>query len=702
MIPMHHTFLILKLAFLALVTPLSAQIPFQSTGAVPAAGDCASRGVPLTDRWLEGDFRFFDRDNPKSSVDAFFERFSGYYEASKDGVAGIMLNVGWFADVVLAYSGTLDSQVPLAVFRPLDGENSGQTMGDDVWTYRQVQGVVSALKEGARRHLGREDFRVGLLLLGWSSIYYAETPVWFKEHPESFRWGRRSLTDPHYLFLDYASSLRPDSRRYAAFPDGIPAATRLPHFLAAQWAELSRATGFDTLLLRDGMLGLSSYRHASPAWDNDCFEGLRTCLREIKRLAPKTMTIGYSVGGSAIAELRSGSFDLRTLARDGCLDAWITQSWGCNWIEQKRLELTPAMQVPIILVHRALLEGTGVKHYPVFNMLDAYEFLTTKTFAERWQALRWEIWAYTHASLNRYWDTEGTWGLKEGAPLSMASGIYGSWFHVRDRMLSAEDTELLTRETEKAVTDARATTKIGGINMVVHDDFARRCNGSADPFAYHGENVDETAGLLVRAGLPILSSSRITERDFAKNNQPLLLHNPVNLPLDLLAALKRSPIALVVGSADTSAGFDALKWNPAEKFDPLGDGRRLRYELMPKEVSDLSSEVWKGIGGPRFLTSPGQCLHLQYWWTAEGSLMLLIGNIEVGAKSATVELLLPNEWLNDQKMSPGSLVDSSEPNRTWQPTRRDEGIVFTIDMAANTSLVCQAISNSATPKIRSR
>jgi hypothetical protein len=664
--------------------PFKSQLPH----AVAPAGDCASSSSPLNDRWLEGDFRFFDKENPSAAAEAFFGRFADYFAGAKDGVAGIMINVGWFADVVLAYPGNLNDTVPLAVFKPLFGENTGLTLGDDTWTYRQIADVVSAIREAAHRHLGRDDFRVGLMLLGWTSIYYAHTPVWFRKHPESFRWGRTSHLDPACQFLDWASKLRPDSARYAAFPKGIPSGTPLPDLFAAQWARLSEDTGFDTINLRDGMLGLSNYRHASPAWDPECFEGLRTLLREIKRLSPRTMTIGYSVAGSALSELRCHSFDLRTLAKDGTLDVWITQSWGCNWIEQKRQELTPAMQLAIILGHRAMLEGTGVKHYPVLNMLDAYEFLTCKTFADRWQAVRWEIWAYTHAALIRYWDPEGTWGMHEGAPLSLASGLYGAWFHVPDGMLGEQDSAMFSQEIAAAVADARSLSSVGGPNMVVHEEFARKLNLSDDPHAYHGEHIDETAGLLIRAGVPILSASRILERDYSKNTAPLILHNPVGLPLDFAESLRKATIALIVGTPATTTGFDAPKWNPVESLDPLGDGRFLKTELMPEEISNLASGMAFQANQPRISAAPEACVHFHHWRVSEGSLRILFGNIEVGAKPARFDLILPKPWLAGQGIDRPILRDASSGCAEWLAEDRGKEFVFTLEISADTSLVC--------------
>jgi hypothetical protein len=557
-------------------------------------------------------------------------------------MVGILLNVGWFADAVLAYPGELGDRVPLAVFKPLFGENTNLTLGDDTWTYAQLAALVQALRKGAVRHLGREDFRVGMLMLGWSSIYYAHTPVWFRRHRESFRWGRTSMTDPPYLFLDWSSCLRPDQERYAAFPNGIPAGLGLPEFFAAQWERFVADTGFDVINLRDGMLGLANYRHASPAWDGACFEGVRALLRGIKTRSPGTLTMGYSVAGSALAELRCHSFDLRTLARDGFLDVWITQSWGCNWIEQKRLELTPAMQTATILAHRALLEGTGVRHLCVLNLLDAFEFLTLRPFRGRWEALRWEIWSYSHTALRRRWPEDGTWGLHEGARFALGSGFYASWFHVREEMLALDEVSDFSHEIEAATADARSLDACGGAMLVIHDDWARARNHSGNPHAYDGEHVDEAAGLLIRAGVPVHSAARITELDPADRDTPLVVHHPQNLPLDLAHELSHKKIVLTIGSAALNEGSGIL-WNPADDFDPLGDGRALRDQVLPGRTQEIANQLSRQLPGPYLENPATDLLHFVYWQSG-GTWRFLLGNIEVGAVDRTVVVFLPQAW----------------------------------------------------------
>jgi hypothetical protein len=224
--------------------------------------------------------------------------------------------------------------------------------------------------------------------------------------------------------------------------------------------------------------------------------------------------------------------------------------------------------------------------------------------------------------------------------------------------------------------------------MVVHEEFARKLNTSDDPHAYHGEHIDETAGLLIRAGVPILSTSRILERDYSKNTAPLILHNPVGLPLDCAEALRKSTVALLVGTPATTAGFDAPKWNPAESLDPLGDGRFLKTELMPQEISKLVSGMSSQADQPRISAAPEACVHFHHWRVSDGSLRILFGNIEVGAKPARFELILPKAWLAGQGIDRPTLRDASDGSAEWSAEEWGKDFVFTLEVPADTSLVC--------------
>lgn len=60
----------------------------------PISGDAAGPWPPHGDRWLEGDFRFFDVHDLRGSTRRFFERFGDYYRKA-EGWVGLQLNVGW-------------------------------------------------------------------------------------------------------------------------------------------------------------------------------------------------------------------------------------------------------------------------------------------------------------------------------------------------------------------------------------------------------------------------------------------------------------------------------------------------------------------------------------------------------------------------------------------------------------------------------
>jgi hypothetical protein len=326
-----------------------------------------------------------------------------------------------------------------------------------------------------------------------------------------------------------------------------------------------------------------------------------------------------------------------------------------------------------------------VKHYPVVNMLDAFEFLTLKSFEGRSEALKWEIWAYTHACLQRYWDRNGTWGLREGCPLSLASGLYGAWFHVGEEALSENDTEWLCLELDHAVEDARSLTEMGGGNLVIHDESCRKMNVSSTPHATRGEHVDEIAGLLIRGGYPLLSSSRILEREFAKNEQPLLVHHLADLPLDVLKDLEETEVALHIGPQEDCPLPGVSVYNPVETLDPLGDGRYLRTDVMPGEVADWVKHLSRTSGGPALRNPAAQCVHFHYWKHSAGHWRFLLGNIEVDAGDTVAEIVIPLAWASRQEIHEPSLLhtDTCTP-----PEVCEQSWVFRVPLPANTSCVC--------------
>ncbi len=64
-----------------------------------------------TDRWLEIDLYWFNKDSIDASVHAFWRRNAPFFE-NIDGWRGVILNVGWLMDYVLDWRGRLEDRIP--------------------------------------------------------------------------------------------------------------------------------------------------------------------------------------------------------------------------------------------------------------------------------------------------------------------------------------------------------------------------------------------------------------------------------------------------------------------------------------------------------------------------------------------------------------------------------------------------------------
>jgi hypothetical protein len=91
---------------------------------------------------------------------------------------------------------------------------------------------------------------------------------------------------------------------------------------------------------------------------------------------------------------------------------------------------------------------------------------------------------------------------------------------------------------------------------------------------------------------------------------------------------------------------------------------------------------------PRISAAPEACVHFHHWRVSEGSLRILLGNIEVGAKPARFDLILPKPWLAGQGIDRPILRDASSGCAEWLAEDRGKEFVFTLEIPADTSLVC--------------
>ncbi len=120
-----------------------------------------------------------------------------------------------------------------------------------VMTYRILKEIIDTLKEEGKRAFPDSEIRVG------------ET---FDIGPEfaisDFKYNRHlEIASGHTIekfgFVDATARLKGDTRKYAAYPDGIPDGTPFGTFLGKQTGAFFRDVGFDYLWLSNG-LGFSS------------------------------------------------------------------------------------------------------------------------------------------------------------------------------------------------------------------------------------------------------------------------------------------------------------------------------------------------------------------------------------------------------------------------------------------------------------
>lgn len=242
-------------------------------------------GISLPmDRWVEIDLYWFDRENIACRVEEFWDRCLPLFEGV-GGERGVIINIGWLVDFVTEWNGDPHSLISFpqkmtTQHYTQDLPNTGSTaermenwrrrfeevefvpLEYPAWTYADVAWLVREMKyEAARRGLG--EMRVGTFVVGWASIYEGEGSAFARRHPEAF-WptcnGRRCFNPE--------SRLEENPEPCAAFPSGVPQGTRAIDYFAAQWGELSRAVGFDALVLRDSMVGMGVYGRFGP-YGND-------------------------------------------------------------------------------------------------------------------------------------------------------------------------------------------------------------------------------------------------------------------------------------------------------------------------------------------------------------------------------------------------------------------------------------------------
>ena len=175
----------------------------------------------------------------------------------------------WTADgsEILDYTGEIDDEFEWCKFAgtanhsfPLDNEpkyislherKQFYTEEPPVMTYRVLKNIISTIKS-----VGKAHFPTSKILVGETfdiGPEFAVSDFKYKRHTEICTG---SVLDRHG-FVDATALLKGDTRRYAAYPNGIPSGTPFGTFLGKQCAKFLPDMGFDYLWLSNG-LGFSA------------------------------------------------------------------------------------------------------------------------------------------------------------------------------------------------------------------------------------------------------------------------------------------------------------------------------------------------------------------------------------------------------------------------------------------------------------
>ena len=505
------------------------------------------------DRWIEIDLFWFRHSDIKGSAEAFMDRYHSLFEGI-DGWKGVAVNTGWIMDFILEWDGNLDSRFPTpeGMTRHPMVDNPGLILGDTEarsrihkerfekahkpepveygeWTYRDIKNLFAEIRKVAAKKYNIKDLRVGTLTLGWTFAYGGPTSTFWGRHPnamyakygegdlstEAFDrdWGGKKFNDSYgqWGFPNYRAKLHADDVHYAAYPDGIPEGLPFNVFYGKQWGHLSKAVGIDAIVLRDGYLGVGVYRRIgpfgkkpspAPAEVKSWSDATADFVKQVKLGNPDALVIGYSSAASAIGDYRVNCLDLETIAKEGYLDAWIDQTWAGAWNEFGIRKTTPwcsvmkgwTYQLAYILGHAAALSGSDVRHYFIAESRDAWE--SQDVIYPAPERVRWEIWAYSHAS------------VKTPEGLEPLDGAYMACCSKGDKLLSEWNVGFLEENLNAAFDDAAEMKEIYGPTLV-YNRSGMAWQNEHKPDSFVKEWIDEQFGTVMKWSVPVMSITRM-------------------------------------------------------------------------------------------------------------------------------------------------------------------------------------------------
>ena len=559
------------------------------------------------DRWLEIDLFWFNKNDMKASSIMFWERMYPLF-ADIYGEKGVIVNLGWLMDFILEWNGSLDAPIPFPKGMIIWGQfkDEGYILGNteqrmecwenrfsnvknseaawisgtateyDNWTYRDLKNFIVIFKQAAVKY-GIRDIKVGTLALGWKTAYHGNESRFAAKHPEAY--SKKAVCSSYECF-NPTYILKNDKTHYGAYPGGIPeSGLAVTTFFGNQWGDLSKKVGLDAIVLRDSSIGQGIYRRLGPyghqAPDNPAevmkwSKAYADLVQFTKQSNPKAFVIGYSNGAAAVGGWRVNCFDLESIANEGFLDAYIDQSWAGAWNEVGQRPYTfwndPQMgwtyQLSFILVHGAILSKTSTKHYFLTNTFDAWESWNIIGCAR--ERLRWSIWAYSHA------------GIKTPNGLKFPDGSYISWANQVKRLLSDEEINFLSTETNHAFRDLNNIRDINGPTLV-YSRSAMEWQTANQPEIWMKEWIDDQCGSIMKFSAPILSAACIEDLGRIESDM-FIVQTPVHLKTNEKEQLEKLIVSgkpvMICGSPANGIDADILHHIGLTSFDKVPDVER--------------------------------------------------------------------------------------------------------------------------------
>lgn len=455
------------------------------------------------DRWLEIDIDWFGPPPCADRIDEFSRRVAPLL-STVAGDRGIILNVGWLADIVTEWSGDAQQIIPL---RSRRYARWGST------SYGHLRDFVGLLRESLSTH-GVPDALIGIFIAGLGSVVWPRESGtlydlysdWSERHPELYPLDISRLPGPD---LDPRVRLHSDEYVYASRPGGVREGETFGALLADQWGELSRFLDLDVIHLRDGFWGPLLYSRLGPygltaspdpAENESWTRAVADLIRLVKLANPDALVMAYSSAVSHTAEWRVGCVDMESVIAEGYLDIWIDQTWGGAWQDWWDDHWKGwTFQFANLLGHGVPLRqanrrrASPCRHYKLIETWDGWE--PWDTIHRTPGKLEWAMWAFSHATV-----------IDEGH-LRVPEGGYLSWMNDWTlELLSSTDIDFLARSLDAAEESAANLEEVYGPLMVVDRTGPATLHNSS-PEQNGSEWVEDQAAMLMKGAWPLLAAA---------------------------------------------------------------------------------------------------------------------------------------------------------------------------------------------------